>query len=116
MAEIYVAIAVLSLVGAALGWLGMLAFRALFGSDSPWRWGWITRQNPDATDDARLNKLISMLDLVGLTLAAAMLGWHFIIFALPEALLQLFVLPLAAICIIGHAKAIIRHFRPTRQI
>lgn len=105
MAEPYVVTAVLLAFVGGLTWLG---FHALFGNGSPWKSA--TRPAPSARDMRKFNKIVAVLDAIGLTIAGALLAWHFAVSALPDPLLWYVVVPLALACAIGCAKSVIRRF------
>ncbi len=106
MAEPYVVTAVFLVFVGGLTWLG---FHVLFGNGSPWKSA--TQPAPPARDMRRFNKVVTALDVAGLTIASALLAWHFAVRALPDPLLRYVVLPLMLACAIGCAKAAIRRFR-----
>lgn len=63
----------------------------------------------------KLNALIALFDIVGLTAAIAMLAWHFLLAELPQWLLWGVAAPLLGICAVGRAKALIRYLRARPQ-
>lgn len=109
MSETYVALAVLSVIGGGLAWLAHRAFRGLFGNDSPWKSS--TPPSPAVKDMRKFNGVVTVLDVAGLTVSGALLAWHFAVSALPDPLLWYFALPLALVCAVGRAKAVVRHVR-----
>ncbi|MEQ1820532.1 MAG: hypothetical protein ABL871_18170 [Terricaulis sp.] len=113
MSEIYLSLLGLVVIGGALAWLGKIAFDGLFGRESPWNWSWLSRSFQTSTENPKLNRLIFALDIVGLTIAAGIFGWHFGVRPLPELLLWSVALPLALVCSVGRAKALLRRFRQT---